>query len=481
MRRERKIFILSFLILCLLSFEELRAGEKWIGQHDTSQDKGKTTYLEHIKPIIEANCLNCHSGRFASDGLSLNSYERLVAGVKERDVLRRINDKEMPMPASGMLSVEDRKAIKAWADNGFEIGEKKPVDYSHHVAEEFRAPDLKAVNIEERGFEFMEKMQGHWVGDMFLLGQDVPWFSFDFRAINTSQLHGLFEGGSMGNLFNTFFVAEYKGVKTIMIRNGGILGGIYRTSYFVLTYADGKEYLFEDAYGGKQVMSIKVTFKGEKMKMLAMTSKLGAKTPTRHIEFEGKRYNEDLYQAAAEKYNFPTQEIVRSFPDGMPLPDWGEKYGQATSASYIMMGDESMTYEQMGKWAQDPIQMSDLNNLAQLPLEFKRSDLSKNKNISIYLTREPLTNSKGKLKTAYGYITEEAMNQVLLFPEIDKQQDEFLLTYLHMGKCYLTFVVDNDYDFVPSKGDYYSHSIELNLKSGKNRKLVVDSILNKIK
>ena len=83
-------------------------------------------------------------------------------------------------------------------------------------------------------------MPGHWVGKMKLMGKPIDWFAFDYRPISPSHIHGIFEGGSMGNLFTSFFVADYKGTKTIMARNGGILSGFYRTSYFVLDKIDIK-------------------------------------------------------------------------------------------------------------------------------------------------------------------------------------------------------------------------------------------------
>ncbi|WP_281613402.1 hypothetical protein [Flammeovirga sp. SubArs3] len=438
------------------------------------------SYNGTIKQIINSNCIVCHSGKRPSGNLYLTNYENVVNAVKTRDLVKRINNEADPMPTTGLIEKEERLAIQHWAENGFQLeitDAEKALNTIDTTSTAFVAPDLQAINIDVEGFDFLEKMQGHWVGKIHLLGRDIPWFAFDFRAINSSQVHGLFEGGSMGNLFNTFFVAEYKGEKTIMLRNGGILGGIYRTSYFVLTEVDNNEYVFVDAYGGKQIMWVKISFTKDTMKMLTYTSKMGLKSPSKHIEFEGKREHQDLANDAAAKYNFPSKEVVKKFPTGMPLQDWGEAYPIVTSASY-MMENENFDYALLGEMAGDPIQISDIKNIASLQLKFKRKDLSADKNIQVYLSRVPLTNKDGSFKSVYGYIEQTVMDEVLLFPEIDYRDQEFTLTYLHQGKCYITFVVDNNEDMVPSSGDYYSVSKELNLSGASVLK--VDNITKTI-
>lgn len=473
------------ILICVLLFSILYVNSQ--SRNSSTEDKVKVVndssaiaYDNVIAPIIADNCLTCHSGIFPSADMDLGSYDYLVSAVKNNGLLQRINNPKDPMPTSGLLPKSKRLLIEKWANNSFPKQSNQTTPLADSSEYKFIPPNLQAINIEEKGFEFLDKIQGHWVGKLFLLGENMPWFAFDFRAINTSQVHGLFEGGSMGNLFNTFFVAEYKGVKTIMLRNGGILNGIYRTSYFVLTSVTNQEYIFEDAYGGKKIMWVKVSFSKDKMKMLTYTSKLGTNKASRHMEFEGKNLNKDLALNAAKKFNFPTKKVFKSFPDGMPLPTWGETYPTITSATYLMANRKDADYITLGQEAQDPIQISDLKNIASLELNFKRNDLSKGKNISVYLSSEPLTNKKGQMKMEYGYISEETMNRVILFPLIDKKDDLFQFNYLHTGKVYLTFLIDNDNNFIPSKGDFYSSSLELNLTEDKTIILEIDAITKTI-
>ncbi|MBB3696789.1 hypothetical protein KMW28_22890 [Flammeovirga yaeyamensis] len=473
---NRNKIILSLASLLFIIIAACKSVE--MSSVDPVLEIGEVSYNGTIKRIIQNHCVTCHSGKRPTGDLDLTTYENVVDAIKTKDLLNLINNKNFPMPTTGLISKKERKAIQKWAENGFlRSSKKEKKEEEDTTAVTFEAPNLQPIDIDKNGFEFLEKMQGHWVGKIHLLGRDIPWFAFDFRAINSSQIHGLFEGGSMGNLFNTFFVADFKGTKTIMLRNGGILGGIYRTSYFVMTEADNDEYLFVDAYGGKQIMWVKISFKNDQMKMLTYTSKMGMKTPSKHIEFDGRKLHQDLAQNAAKKYQFPSKEVVKSFPQGMPLQDWGPEYPVVTSASYIMANDD-YNYALLGEMSGDPIQIKDIKNIASLHLKFSREDLSKGKNIQVYLSRVPLTNEDTSFKSAYGYIEQEAMDEVLLFPEIDYRDQEFTLTYLHEGKCYITFVVDNNQDMVPSKGDYYSVSQELDLVGESN--LEVNNITNTI-
>ena len=144
--------------------------------------------------------------------------------------------------------------------------------------------DVVPVDVNTDGFELLEKMQGHWVGQNTVIADEYPWFAFDYRAISPSQVHGIFEGGTMGNLLTSFFVADYKNTRTIMARNGGVLNGIYRTSYFVLDSvshsSNGDFYRLIDANNGRAIMWMELRFKTDSLYFNAYTSKLGEFLPS---------------------------------------------------------------------------------------------------------------------------------------------------------------------------------------------------------
>ena len=160
--------------------------------------------------------------------------------------------------------------------------------------------EVNPVDITIDGFDFLENMQGHWVGFNRVIADDYEWFGFDYRPISPSHIHGIFEGGSGGNLLTSFFITDFKNTHTIMARNGGLLNGIYRTSYFVMDsvgyYSDGsKYYRLVDAKGGAATMFMELRFKQDSLYFNSYTSRLGLATvPTRHMTFKAARQNPEI-------------------------------------------------------------------------------------------------------------------------------------------------------------------------------------------
>ncbi|MEM6470580.1 MAG: c-type cytochrome domain-containing protein, partial [Planctomycetota bacterium] len=189
----------------------------------------EVSYSEDVSTIIKEFCTTCHAGENPEGDLRLTSYESVREHVKEGNLLDRINNEDDPMPPSGLMPSYMRRVIKSWAGQGFiEQGTEKktPANHSHRS---FVAPKIVPVDVTRQGFELLRHLKGHWVGSMELMGQEFEWWAFDFRPISPSHIHGLFEGGTIGNLFTSFFVADFSGKKTIVARNGGLLNGIYRT------------------------------------------------------------------------------------------------------------------------------------------------------------------------------------------------------------------------------------------------------------
>ena len=301
----------------------------------------------------------------------------------------------------------------------------------------------------------LEYLQGHWVGSMNLMGQDFDWMAFDFRPIAPSHIHGIFEGGTIGNLFTSFFVADFNGKRTVMARNGGILNGIYRTSYFVLDEVkygrDWGYYRLVDAYGGKDIMYMELTFRGNTIEFNAYTSRFGLTEALPHMAFKGKRMHPKLAADAAKAVGFPKNIVDCDFSKGLPRPTWADEY-PLTSASYIWE-DMSKGLVELGRLAKDPRRIDQMPYLAQMKVSIKRDDAIRDKKLHLYLSRDALVQENGKFITQFGYIREELLNTLLLFPELVKNQSEFTFTYLHPGDYFLTVIADMDGDGFPSPGD----------------------------
>lgn len=469
MNLRNRLFHLAVLIFVGLVLSQCTSNKETI-KSSTGIELSQISYHTYVKPIVHNYCTTCHAGKSPSADLDLQTYENVKNAAKNRNLLKRINDHKNPMPVGGLMPKEERLTILRWAKNNFL--EKTAEDSASNETSEgytFDPPQITPVDITRNGFGLLDKMQGHWVGKINLMGEKMPWFTFDYRAIGPSQVHGIFEGGSMGNLFTSFFVANFNGTKTIMARNGGILNGIYRTSYFVLTEvkegSNSSYYKLVDAYGGEQIMWMELTFTSDHITFTSYTSRMGTyPKPTQHMKFEGTKKHMELAQQAAERFGFPSKKEVIDFSKGMPEPDWGNTYPIVTSASYVAQDDGVSDYKVLAEMAQDPYRMEQLPGIASLNLKLPRNDASKNKKVSIYLSRQPLTDENGKILLEYGYIKSEVFDEVLLFPELTESETEFELTYLHPGKYYVTAVVDEDGNMVPSKGDISSKSTLVELQ-----------------
>lgn len=421
----------------------------------TIQDE--ISYTNDIRPVVKNFCTSCHAGKKPEGKLRLTSYQQVRKETEKGELLQRINDHEDPMPEDGLMPKYMRHLFKLWADGGYiNKGKGKPRKIAIKL-EDFKPPTITPVDINRKGFEFLEKMQGHWIGSLNLMGTQYDWMAFDYRAIAPSHVHGIYEAGTLGNLFTSFFVANYKGTETLMARNGGMLNGIYRTSYFVLDYVQhqsgGSYYRFVDAYGGEQVMWMELTFYDNTLEFNSYTSRFGMLEPKKHFSFQAERNHLHLSKKSAEIVGFPRKVVERDFSEGMPTPYWGEEYSSITSASY-MWEEEGKSVVELGKSANDPYRIDQIPYLSKLKVSIKRNRSTRGSNLLLLLSDKALTDESGSFITEYGYIREDLLNTLLAFPEIEGERDEFTFSYLHPGTYYLTVIADMDGDGMPSIGDF---------------------------
>ncbi|OIQ18109.1 MAG: hypothetical protein BM557_07790 [Flavobacterium sp. MedPE-SWcel] len=317
--------------------------------------------------------------------------------------------------------------------------------------------EVVPVDINVDGFDFMEKMQGHWVGNNLVINQEYPFFAWDYRAISPSHTFGIHEGGSAGNLFTSFFVTNYKGKRTIMARNGGLLNGIYRTSYFVMDKVEnrenGKYYRLVDAIGGDGIMYMELRFPNatDSIYFNSYTSNLGNRVPNRHMTFKGKRMHTELAQEAATTTGYP-QNIVDQgldFSEGLNQDFLYVKDGltEANSGTFLAVQEANNVFE-LAPLSGDPYIITDHPRLGYLQIDIIRGDIPSSQPLLLYLSRDPFTDDNG-------YFTSDidAYNTALHFPVLSTEEDQFLMTYLHPGTYYVTVVADMDDDFAISEGD----------------------------
>ncbi len=336
--------------------------------------------------------------------------------------------------------------------------------------------EVNPVNINQTGFDLLEKMQGHWVGSNRVIASDYDWFAFDYRAISPSQIHGIFEGGSMGNLLTSFFVTDFKDTRTIMARNGGLLNGIYRTSYFVLDSVDyssnGDFYRLVDAEGGTNTMWMELRFTGDSLYFNAYTSRLGLVfPPTRHMTFKAKKEHPELSEAAA---------IAVDFPQNVPAWDFSQGFNQAhlyaepgAKSATFLAHDETATKDVLTLAAEsgDPFIIDQHPYLGYLQVDIVRNSTIEGKNLFLNLSKDPLTDTDGYLVNSL-----DPFNTILLFSEIVGTQDNFLITYLHPGTYYVSIIADVNGDGEISTGDY-SHPLQsITIEPQGQQQITIDNI-----
>jgi len=214
---------------------------------------------------------------------------------------------------------------------------------------------------------------------------------------------------------------------------------------------DWSYYRLVDAYGGKDIMWMELTFYGNSIEFNAYTSRFGLTEPGKHMAFKGKRMHPELATGAAKAVGFPKNVVDVDFSSGLPKPAWADEYPH-TSASYISEAKEKTLIE-LGRLAKDPRRIDQMPYLSRLKVNVQRTSSIEGKKLHVYLSRDALVNQQGKFITQGGYVREDLLNTLLLFPELAPKASTFTFTYLHPGEYYLTVVADMDADGYPSPGD----------------------------
>ena len=311
------------------------------------------------------------------------------------------------------------------------------------------------INQNANGFNLLERMQGHWVGTNRVIADDYDFFAWDYRANSPSQVHGIFEGGSLGNLLTSFFVTDFKNKRTIMARNGGLLNGIYRTSYFVLdsvrTDANGNYYRLVDAIGGSGTMYMELRFKQDSLYWNAYTSRLGTVVPpARHMTFKGKLNDIELAQTAASAVGFPQNVPAWDFSGGFNQDFLFINPGDTApvSATFLAQAATNNDVFSLAIESGDPWRIDQHPYLATLLLNITRNPVIENKTLYVNLSKQPFTDVNG-------YFVQDlsAYNSTLLFSELSQNEDSIFLTYIHPGTYYINIAADVNEDGAITSGD----------------------------
>ena len=78
-----------------------------------------TTYTTHLAPILQSNCVGCHSGGSPSGGILLTNYTEVLASANSGKLIPSVNRTgSFPMPPSGALTKCQIRQFERWNLNG---------------------------------------------------------------------------------------------------------------------------------------------------------------------------------------------------------------------------------------------------------------------------------------------------------------------------------------------------------------------------
>jgi predicted CXXCH cytochrome family protein len=106
-------FALSVPFSCYYDNEE-----ELYGVQNGVCDTATVKYSTFIKPLMDNQCVSCHSATGSQSDYVLDTYEAVKISATDGALVLRTNDTGSPMPQSGLLPACDRSKIEAWVKAG---------------------------------------------------------------------------------------------------------------------------------------------------------------------------------------------------------------------------------------------------------------------------------------------------------------------------------------------------------------------------
>ena len=75
-------------------------------------------YNDDVKPIIDNNCVNCHSNGGSASFYLLETYDQVRTSAASGSLYSRMTDATNPMPPSGILPGTVTQIIEDWTIDG---------------------------------------------------------------------------------------------------------------------------------------------------------------------------------------------------------------------------------------------------------------------------------------------------------------------------------------------------------------------------
>ena len=219
-------------------------------------------------------------------------------------------------------------------------------------------------------------------------------------------------------------------------------------------------------------MYMELRFKQDSIYWNAYTSRLGVNVPSsRHMTFKAERRVTSLAQVAATSTGYPKNEVTKDFSQGFDTNYLYINSGETepSSATFLAQGNNNSDVISLAIESGDPYRIDEQPSLSFLQIDITKTPLIENKVLFLYLSEDPLTD-------AFGYMDYTKFNSVLLFPQLDANESQFLVTYLHPGSYYVTIVADINEDGVPSPGDVTHITQPITITAESQQQITIDNI-----
>jgi len=118
----KRIFIIASTVsifLCFFVSCYYDSEEALYPSLNNSCDTLNVTYSGTITPILNSNCVSCHSGSVPSGGIVLTSYSTVQPLAANGTLMKALKGNGVPlMPPSGSLSSCKIRQFEIWINNG---------------------------------------------------------------------------------------------------------------------------------------------------------------------------------------------------------------------------------------------------------------------------------------------------------------------------------------------------------------------------
>ena len=103
---KRILFLFGLLILNSCTYNELIP----------ACEPDEQMFYDLVQPIIESNCIQCHSESGSRPETPLEIYEGVINALNNHSLRDRVINREMPPYGETPMSESDIKIIKNWID-----------------------------------------------------------------------------------------------------------------------------------------------------------------------------------------------------------------------------------------------------------------------------------------------------------------------------------------------------------------------------